>query len=266
MNTAFIKKLIALLFLGITFNCCAQSAFDPVYSPQRILSSSTNWRNYLTHLRLWKEFVGYDTNGKLLSKEVFLKKLTTKSYMPLWLKTKDTDNVRYQLYKIDTSARKIVKVTFEDQIADVYYQYKMEGNPYPSFRFVDAKRHVYTNTSTSGKIIVFNYFFRGCLACNIERPALNKLAAQYKDRKDILFIALDNDQEYNNKMFLAESSFLYNVVRVDNDFMTKILNVYKYPQNVIVGRNGKILKAFNNDPNGLSIALKYYASKSPTSD
>jgi thiol-disulfide isomerase/thioredoxin len=61
------------------------------------------------------------------------------------------------------------------------------------FQFITLKdidgRTIKAN-DLAGKIVVFNFWFIGCPPCRYEIPMLSEIAEKYKDRNDIVFIAV----------------------------------------------------------------------------
>lgn len=56
----------------------------------------------------------------------------------------------------------------------------------PGFLAFDDK--TYGEKELSGKIVVMNFWYSKCLPCIKEIPELNKIVAEYKDNKNIVFL------------------------------------------------------------------------------
>ena len=85
----------------------------------------------------------------------------------------------------------------------------MEGRPLPGFNFVDLNGNVYNKDNCKGKIVVLNFWFIGCTACQEEMPDLNKIVASYKNRDDVLFISIAPNSTNDLKKFLEKTPFNY---------------------------------------------------------
>jgi thiol-disulfide isomerase/thioredoxin len=100
----------------------------------------------------------------------------------------------------------------------------------------------------AGKVIVLNFWFIGCPPCRAEIPDLNAIASQYKDNKDVLFIAVCLDEAYDIKDFLKTHPFNYRII--DNGrYTANKYGVRLYPTNVIINKEGKIaFSSVSNQP------------------
>ncbi|MFM9904455.1 MAG: TlpA disulfide reductase family protein [Pyrinomonadaceae bacterium] len=63
-----------------------------------------------------------------------------------------------------------------------------------------------------GKVVVLNLWFINCPNCLEEITSLNQLVDQYKDNKDIVFLALAASRKADLEKFLKKHPFKYQVV------------------------------------------------------
>ena len=256
------KKLLFIVFIS-ALQCFsslyAQNTKKAVYSPEVILKNLNNAENYPYHLMLSADFIAYDTAEKIITKREFLKTISSGGYLPLWLNSGDS-LLHYKLYKLkpgtDSRIFKIYK-----ELGDNYYaQYKREGENFPEFNYVDLNGNIYNSTNTKGKILVFDCWFVACSSCVAGMPQLNKILQQYKNRKDILFIGLDNDLKFNAVHFLKTTRFDFAIVPLPDDYFSNTLKVSSFPTSFIVNKDGMISKVVNS-PKELAAALKREAAK-----
>lgn len=232
----------------ITFFSCTQTSNrkNPVEDPAKILRNLLSVLEYnRDYLRLSEDFIALDVASQGISKEQFLKLLSSGKYLPLRLISKDS-SINYKLYKLRPEVNDDIRAALM-YLGNTYYRhYKMEGEKLPSFNFVDLEGNAYNSETTKEKIIVLNFWFIRCQACREEMPALNKLVKQYKNRKDILFVSLALDSEKDLKDFLTKTTFNYSVVSDQKTYLTKDFGVLYYPTQVVINKAGLIIKVVNN--------------------
>ena len=252
------RSLICIIILfTLIFTSCKDSIpahEGPIKDPKSILYSFPNfWSYWYSDVRLSEEFVPYNENDSVVSKDFFLKKVLTGDYLPLKLKSNDSSSY-YKLYKINEP----VDSSITDEIkrfGTLYYQFfQMEGKPLPGFNLVDINGNVYNNETCKGKIVVLNFWFIGCQACREEMPSLNKLVYLYKDRKDVVFLSIAPDHPEQLKKFLEKTPFTYAAVS-DINKLTETLKIYMFPTQMIINRKGEIAKVPEDDKE-LAIELK----------
>ena len=105
------------------------------------------------------------------------------------------------------------------------------------------------------KIVVIKCWFIHCAPCIKEFPAVNKLVAQYKDRKDIVFISLAEDTSQQLRAFLTKKPLAYSVVPNMKKYMNETLHLSGFPTHFILNKKGQISKVLL-DYEGLELALK----------
>ena len=226
------------------FSC--QSHIKPsetiVQDPKHILSSFTNfWAYWYNDVKLSEDFTAYNENDSVVSKEFFLSQVSTGKYLPVKYKIDDSLN-RYKLYKIGNAADSSITSTIIMFGKLAYQFYQMEGKPLPDFNFVDLNGNVYNSQTCKGKVVVLNFWFIGCVSCREEMPALNKMVASYKDRKDVLFVSLAPDEPDSLKKFLEINPFAYAIIPLKNKYVIDTLSIRMFPTQMIVDRRGLVAK------------------------
>lgn len=246
-----------LLFLALTTNSCTQKSNfgDPVMQPSAILKDMIAFLTYQEeNVRLSEDFTALDTDSENITKESFLNLLSSGDYLPLRLISKDSLSY-YQLYKLDASTNKDIRLTLISWGSRELALFKLEGSTFPDFNFVDLEGNVYTRETTKGKILVLKCWYIGCKACVKEMPELNDMVNLYKNRKDILFVSLAFDNKDALTAFLKKKTFIYSVVPDQEDFMRDVLSLHMYPTHFIVNKQGLITKVVN-EGKALAAALK----------
>ena len=240
------KISISLLFIFVqisTFSYAQKSKNDSLQiQPKILLKDFQHWWNYTyKFVNLSSDFKALDSESKIISKEMFLKSLSTGNYIPLLISTNESPEV-YKLYKLKPSDNSSIKSTVKDLGQTEYERFTREGTKIPKFNFTDLNGKIYTNQNTKGKILVLKCWFIHCGSCVAEMPALNLMVAKYRNRKDILFVSLAYDSKAQLKDFLYKKVFDYAVVPVKENYMEKQLKVTAYPTHFIINKDGIIKK------------------------
>lgn len=247
-------QFIVLLLLLTTSSWCQTPYGAPEVNPVTLQKNFQDWFKYqTTKIMLSMDFVGLDAKGKPLSKDLFFQKLNTGSFIPIRLVA--TDKLVYKLYKIAPKADSSIKATIMQLAFDEYEHFKMEGKPFPKFDFTDLKGNVVSNETMKGNYIIIKCWYIHCAACIEEFPAVNALAAKYKDRSDILFLSLAEDTPAQLTTFLAKKPLSYAIVPNMKTYMNQALHLNGFPTHFILDKDGKMLKIVS-DYESLNTALE----------
>jgi thiol-disulfide isomerase/thioredoxin len=106
-----------------------------------------------------------------------------------------------------------------------------------------------------GKIVVLNFWATWCGPCREMEPHFEKLANQYAGQKEILFYALNCDEDETQVApFLEEEKPKTAVLYADG--LDRLLGVDSFPTTVILDRSGKIAYRTNGfDPDSVEKEL-----------
>jgi len=251
------QKSINLILLFLIFNVSfAQSKFgNPEVDPIQIQKTYTEWSAYQSkNIMLSRDFIALDSNSKEISKETFLNQLANENYIPIRLKSEDS-KYYYKLFEIQPNSDTSIKATINQIGFDAHKNFEMEGTQFPKFSFKDLNGNLVSNESMKGKIIVIKCWYIHCTPCIKEFPQVNKLADEYKDRKDILFISLAEDAPEKLKAFLAKRPLRYSVVPNMKVYMNESLQLNSFPTHFILNKEGMIVKVLPNFKS-LEVALE----------
>jgi len=240
MRKYFFLALFILLQLSIS---CSRK---PNYGPpnvefDKIKKSISEWYVYHNqNIILSSNFIALNEASNRISKEDFLKNLTSGDFLAL--KLTSTDSTYYKLFRLDQTSDKSIRDVIKLSGSEAYKNFKLEGKAFPMFNFRDLNGIDYTTENTKGNIIVLKCWFIACPPCIEEFPRLNELVEKYKNRNDILFISLAFDDKTALESFLLKNSFHYAVVPDQKQFEFYDLDVKEYPTHFIIDRNGIIRK------------------------
>ena len=240
------KAINILLFLIFT-SAFAQAKFgNPEVDPIQIQKTYTAWSAYQSkNIMLSRDFTALDLLSKEISKESFLNQLANGNFIPVRLKSENGVYV-YKLFKILPKTDTSIKATINQIGFDAYKNFKMEGTAFPPFSFKDLDGNEVSNKTMKGKIIVIKCWYIHCTPCIREFSQVNRLAAEYKDRKDILFISLAEDSAEQLKTFLVRKPLSYSVIPDMKVYMNESLQLNSFPTHFILNKEGLISKVLPN--------------------
>ncbi|MBS0030010.1 TlpA family protein disulfide reductase [Chitinophaga sp. 22321] len=236
-----------ILFIVFSWYSCAPSAGEkntfgtPLRAPEQILSNVMGFMSYRQDfLKLAVDYRTFDTALHPIDKAAFLEAFATGDYLPLRITGNDSA-ISYKLYKLPASTSKDVANTIRYYGEAQLKNFKREGDKFPAFSFSDVNGTVYNNDSLKNKTVVMKFWFIHCVSCVAEMPRLNELVAEYKDRKDVLFLSMAFDRKDQLVNFLKNTRFLYHTIPVPESFISEEVKVSGYPTHIIL-KDGMIKK------------------------
>lgn len=118
-----------------------------------------------------------------------------------------------------------------------------EGKKLPELSFTTLDGTSYTSSDLQGRVVVLNVWASWCGTCIQELPVLHQLTADFPDRDKVLFIAFSDEEEALVRSFLGHLSFPYQHVAEASSITSKLKSrlVKTYPQNIVVGKDGKVV-------------------------
>lgn len=244
------RKYFILVFLLFSISSFSQSTIiGPVVQPNEIVKDLMSWLYYERDHLVWSaDYATLDTELKDIPKEKFLESLTTGKYLPL--KVNNSSGIlSYQLYALKEGINQDIVSHIKMISSKELVHFKLEGKQLPDFSFLDLDGKIYNKESTNGSIIVINCWFVSCAPCIAEMPSLNELVKQYKKEKNILFIALALDATSEVRNFLKTTTFKYSIVPEMKEYLNQ-LPVYGYPTQIIVNRQGNVVKIIESNKIG----------------
>ena len=245
-------KYILFFLLFIATSCKQKLPYgDALFKPDIILKDQKNFVNYwYSTMDLSSDYIALNVSLKQMAKGEFLKQIATGTYLPLRLISDSSSNY-YQLYKIDTPVDNYITTMLQAIGTDEYKNFEWEGKPLPKINYVDLEGKKYDSETIKGKILVLDFWFIGCTACVAEMPKLNKLKAQYSNRKDILFAAIAFDKENALRKFMKKTDFHFDIISDTAYYLIKKLGINGFPTSVIINKDGNVVKILDDQYHGL---------------
>lgn len=92
-----------------------------------------------------------------------------------------------------------------------------------------------------GKVVVMNFWATWCPPCIAEMPSLQKLHEELKAEKDIVFMAIEVDQDIDKAAkFMAKNKYTLPLYTVDAELPEELMS-NSIPMTVIFAKNGDII-------------------------
>ena len=266
------EKNLILLIVIFSFLACndkskqeyleKEKSLQPTADTKELtLDFMTWWTYHYNEIALSSAFNALDENSNKISKEQFLRRLTSGRVIPVEMKT---DGVKtYKLYLLPANVDKDISSTIKNVSADFYKFYKMEGQKFPEFDLVDIRGNHYNNESLKGKTTILKTWFIACKPCIQEMPELNILVDKYEDNNQIQFLSLALDKEKALEKFLNKLEFKYAVAAEQRTLIANKLNLRGYPTHIVINEKGEIEKVYNKASDLIAFLEDYEPVEDP---
>lgn len=249
------SKVFLFLFFIALFSCNSSKESDSSLStqygsPKALLAhlekdQITWWSYHKREIILSSEFNPLGLDGSSISKDEFLKQLSTGDFMALKV-TDEREKDFYQLYRLRPTTHPSISEMIQIDLQGAYDFYLREGRPFPKFSFTDLTGNTFSSENTQGKTVILKTWFIGCKPCIEEMPSLNEMVARYQHRDDIVFVSLALDKPDALEKFLAKTEFDYAVVPEQKEFIFKKLNSQAFPTHFIINGEVNIIKVVSS--------------------
>jgi peroxiredoxin len=117
-----------------------------------------------------------------------------------------------------------------------------ENLPFSDFTATTIDGKTIDTKQLRGKVLVIDFWFISCEGCVAEIPRLNKLQAKFKDNENVVFLALTFDEASRVSKFLKEIPFSFHHITGENTFIGTFKYDESFPVNIIVGKDGTIVR------------------------
>ena len=188
---------------------------QPIKEVEDLTSDVNKWWSYHYYqIVLSSDFIPLDESSKKISKEKFLKKLTTGNYITVEMQS-NNELTTYKLFKLEEDSNKGIKSRIKSSSSQAYQHYKMEGISFPRFEDVDLDGHTFNNETFKNKKTIIKTWFIACKPCVAEMPELNELVNKYRDNTKIQFISLATDTKPLLKKFLTKQDTSRSLTKIE---------------------------------------------------
>ena len=95
-------------------------------------------------------------------------------------------------------------------------------------------------SSLLGKVVVMDFWATWCGPCRQQHPLYDEVKAKYKDRDDVVFLAIDTDEDHSLvKPFLDAQKWTQKVYFEDG--LSSLLQVSSIPMTIVYGKRGDVI-------------------------
>ncbi len=92
-----------------------------------------------------------------------------------------------------------------------------------------------------GKVVFINFWATWCPPCLAEMPSLNKLYNQFKDRKDLVFLFVDADANFDKSTaYLNKKQYNLPVYKANQNFPSQLYDG-SLPTTLVFNKSGKLV-------------------------
>jgi thiol-disulfide isomerase/thioredoxin len=99
-------------------------------------------------------------------------------------------------------------------------------------------------SSLRGKVIVMDFWATWCGPCRVQHPLYEQVKVKFKDRTDVVFLAIDTDENRALvKPFLEQSN--WNKKVYFDDGLGQLLQVTSIPTTVVFNKKGEVASRMN---------------------
>ncbi len=146
----------------------------------------------------------------------------------------------YGKEEILDSLKAIYGEEFEKRIKELEKEITSKFPIAPEFEVKLLSGESLKASELKGKIIVLNFWATWCGPCRMEIPELNELVSEFKENKDIVFLAITSENKKTVSEFLKKQKFEYRIavegLNVQNKF-----KIFAYPTHFIIDKKGRIV-------------------------
>ncbi|HQR05348.1 MAG TPA: TlpA disulfide reductase family protein [Gemmatales bacterium] len=144
------------------------------------------------------------------------------------------DAIKEQLESKLKSHTQYVKYSIEDAERKA----KIVGKPSAEWKTTDLAGKEFSNESLKGKVVVMDFWYRGCGWCIKAMPQMNQLADDFKN-DNVVIIGMNTDRDEKDAKFVIDAMKLnYNTLKGEG-LPTKF-GVQGFPTLVIIDKEGNV--------------------------
>ena len=175
-----------------------------------------------------------DSTGKIYSTGEWMP-LTTK-YLYKFNRIDSTGDILvYNLEKMNDSEREGI---LSKMLPEETHNFKT-GDKISSFKLKDINKKQFNLEDLKGKIIILYFCILESPATKYEVSELNKLADNYRDSGNVIFVAITEEDRLTAKSFINKTDFKFHVVPNAKAIMIQY-DIHAWPTHVVIDQNGTI--------------------------
>jgi thiol-disulfide isomerase/thioredoxin len=118
-----------------------------------------------------------------------------------------------------------------------------QGQKIPSFKATTLQSVEINTEQLLGKVIVLKIWATWCGPCIAEINQLNQLVEKYQDNKQVVFIAITDEETNKIRLFLNRNPFLYQQIASAKDIklLFQPMPYKEIPKHIVVDKQGMVV-------------------------
>jgi len=142
-----------------------------------------------------------------------------------------------QAFKLESAPEKTNR--YKKNIDNIELLFKTKDQAAPAFELTGLDGEKLSKEDLEGKVVIFNFWFVKCPPCRKEIPELNNLANEFKDNKDVIFIAPSLNDMEQLAAFTKKQPFDY-ILAEKHEGLSDQFSVPAYPTHVVMDKKGVV--------------------------
>ncbi len=151
---------------------------------------------------------------------------------------KDADDALKEIYRLRRQTEEGYDAWLAERTGNPLPAASGDKTAAPSFDVMSLTGEPLRLAGLKGKVVVLNFWYVGCVPCQVEMPGLNKLADAF-GQEEVVFIGFALDDESRIREFLKSTPFKYKIVAGASSII-KLYGISAYPTHVLINKRGQI--------------------------
>jgi thiol-disulfide isomerase/thioredoxin len=132
--------------------------------------------------------------------------------------------------------------SFSQESEQATIRFVRNPDPAPEFKLTGLDGKPVTLAGSKGKVVLVNFWATWCGPCRAEIPDLVELQNKYKDRLQILGLAVDDDDPAAVKKFAAKFGINYPVALATNEIRLQYGGIPALPTSFVLDSEGRVVQ------------------------
>lgn len=94
--------------------------------------------------------------------------------------------------------------------------------------------------SLRGKVVVMDFWATWCVPCRAQHPLYDEVKKRFRDRNDLVFLAVDTDEDHEAVLPFLEAQHWSTNVYFDSG-LVRLLDVHSIPATIVADKEGRIV-------------------------
>ena len=112
------------------------------------------------------------------------------------------------------------------------------GTPAPQWEAADLQNNLHKSDDYQGRVVVYDFWYRGCMPCIKNMPQIKRLAAEF-DKQPVTIVGMNTDKDVADAQFVAKTLDL-NYTNLQAKDLVKPFQVPAHPTLFVVDQAGII--------------------------